>query len=188
MELLMKWTYDVSPCVVPSLLMCCALAFSGSAFSADVLGQGRVSMEGAIVETPCAIEVGDRDQTLVMDTLPVSQLIRDGRGPDKDFAIRLVDCVLVRVDARAPDWQRFQVTFDGDDDRGHFGVSGEASGVALMIRDARGEVAAPGDAMLASAMAPGEMQLHYTLNLVGNQQTLRAGDYRSAIRFRMDYY
>ncbi|ALX93541.1 hypothetical protein AV650_08175 [Serratia fonticola] len=81
----MKWTYDASPCVVPSLLMCCALAFSGCAFSADVLGQGRVSMEGAIVETPCAIEVGDRDQSLVMDTLPVSQLIRDGRGPEKDL-------------------------------------------------------------------------------------------------------
>ncbi|MOA61490.1 PAP fimbrial minor pilin protein precursor [compost metagenome] len=57
-----------------------------------------------------------------------------------------------------------------------------------MIRDARGEVAAPGDAMPASTFTPGEMQLHYTLSLVGNQQTLQAGDYRSAIRFRMDYY
>lgn len=184
----MKWIYDVSSCVVPSLLMCCALTFSGSAFSADMSGKGRVSMEGAIVETPCAIEVGDRDQTLVMDTLPVSQLIRDGRGSEKKFFIRLVDCVLVRVDATAPNWQRFEMIFDGDNDRGYFGVSGEASGVALMIRDARGEVAAPGEALLASAIVPGEMQLHYTLSLVSNQQTLRAGDYRSAIRFRMDYY
>ncbi|WP_422526486.1 fimbrial protein [Serratia fonticola] len=184
----MKWTYDASTCVVLSLLMCCAVAFSGSAFSVDVLGKGRVSMEGSIVETPCAIEVGGYDQSLVMDTLPVSQLIREGRGPEKDFAIRLVDCVLVRVDATACDWQRFQVTFDGDNDRGHFGVNGEARGVALMIRDARGEVAAPGDALQAGAMTPGEMQLHYTLSLVGNQQTLRAGAYRTAIRFRMDYY
>ncbi|MBC3250171.1 type 1 fimbrial protein [Serratia fonticola] len=184
----MKWTYDVSPCVVPSLLMCCALTFSGSAVSADVLGKGRVSMEGAIVETPCAIEVGDRDQSLVMDTIALSQLIRDGRGPEKEFAIRLVDCVLARFDTTAPDWQRFQVTFDGDNDRGHFGVSGEARGVALMIRDARGEVAVPGNALQASAIIPQEMQLHYTLSLVGNQETLQAGDYRSAIRFRMDYY
>ncbi|MEX3003760.1 fimbrial protein [Serratia fonticola] len=184
----MKWTYDVSPYVVPSLLMCCVLAFSGNAVSDDVLGKGRVSMEGAIVETPCAIEVGDRDQSLVMDTLPVSQLIRDGRGPEKDFVIRLVDCALVRFDTTAPDWQRFQVTFDGDNDRGYFGVNGEARGVALMIRNARGEVASPGDAMLASTITPGELQLHYTLSLVGNQQKLQAGNYRSAIRFRMDYY
>ncbi|MBC3378723.1 type 1 fimbrial protein [Serratia fonticola] len=184
----MKWTYDASPCVVPSLLMCCALAFSGSAFSVDVLGKGRVSMEGAIVETPCAIEVGDHDQSLVMDTLPVSLLIREGRGPERQFSIRLMNCVLSRVDATVPVWQRFQVTFDGDNDHGHFGVSGEARGVALMIRDARGEMAAPGEAMPAIAITPGERQLHYTLNLVGNQQTLRAGDYRTAIRFRMDYY
>ncbi|ALX93542.1 hypothetical protein AV650_08180 [Serratia fonticola] len=80
------------------------------------------------------------------------------------------------------------MTFDGDNDRGHFGVNGEARGVALMIRDARGEVAAPGEALQASSMLPGERKLHYTLSLVGNQQTLRAGDYRTAIRFRMDYY
>ncbi|VTR58980.1 Uncharacterised protein [Serratia fonticola] len=36
----MKWTYDVSPYVVPSLLMCCVLAFSGSVVSDDVLGEG----------------------------------------------------------------------------------------------------------------------------------------------------
>ncbi|MGM0514470.1 hypothetical protein BFS14_21555 [Serratia fonticola] len=184
----MKWTYDVSPCVVPSLLMCCALAFSGSAFSADVLGQGRVSMEGAIVETPCAIEVGDRDQSLVMDTLPVSQLIRDGRGPEKEFVIHLRDCVLARLDPKAANWKHFVVAFDGDSDKGHFGLSGEARGVALMIRDPHGTVAAPGSALRAGDISPGEMQLHYTLSLVGNQQTLRAGAYSSAIRFRMDYY
>ncbi|MFT2797365.1 MULTISPECIES: fimbrial protein [Serratia] len=180
----MKWTYDASPCVVPSLLMCCVLAFSGCAFSADVLGQGRVSMEGAIVETPCAIEVGDHDQSLVMDTLPVSQLIREGHGPEKEFSIRLVNCVLVRIDATAPYWQRFQVTFDGDDEHGHFDMSGEARGVVLMIRDAKGEVAAPGDA-LRPAPCCQERGNRITPD---NQQTLRAGDYRTAIRFRMDYY
>ncbi|WP_431224774.1 fimbrial protein [Serratia sp. L9] len=184
----MKWTHDASPCVAPSLLMCCALVFSESVFSAGVSGQGRVSMEGTIVETPCAIDVGDRDQSLVMDTLPISQLIRDGRGPEKDFAIHLVDCVLTRLNPAQPDWQLFQVTFDGDRDSNYFGVTGEARGVALMIRDIKGEVAIPGDALPVSVITPGERHLRYTLSLVGNQDTLQAGDYRSAIRFRMDYY
>lgn len=184
----MKWTYDVSPRVAPSLLMCCSLVSSVSAFSADMSGQGRVSMEGAIVETPCAIEVGDREQTLVMDTLPLSQLIRDGRGPEKKFVIHLRDCVLTRLDAAAPHWQRFAVTFDGDSVKGHFGLRGEAHGVALMIRDLRGSVAVPGSVMPAGSITPGETQLHYTLSLVGNRETLQPGEYRSAIRFKMDYY
>lgn len=184
----MNWNHDASSCVVPSLLMCCVLVFSGSAVSAEDMGHGRVSMEGAIVETPCAIDVGDRDQSLVMGTLPLSQLIRDGRGAGKVFAIRLVNCVLKRLNPAQPDWQRFQVSFDGDSDRGFFGVTGNARGVALMIRDAWGRVAKPGDALLAAAIVPGDMHLRYTLNLVGNQDELQAGDYRSAIRFRMDYY
>ncbi|WP_447883596.1 fimbrial protein [Serratia fonticola] len=184
----MKWTHDVSPRVVPSLLVCCALVFSSSVLSAGVMGEGRVSMEGAIVETPCAIEVGDRDQGLTLDTVPVSQIIRDGRGPEQSFAIRLVDCVLARVDPTQSDWQRFAVTFDGDSDQGFFGVSGEARGVALMIRNPQGAVAVPGTALPAGPLTPGEMRLNYTLSLVSNQDTLRAGDYRSAIRFRMDYY
>ncbi|VTR58982.1 PAP fimbrial minor pilin protein precursor [Serratia fonticola] len=124
----------------------------------------------------------------VMDTLPVSQLIRDGRGPEKRFCHPLGGLCAGSFRYDSPDWQRFQVTFDGDNDRGYFGVNGEARGVALMIRNARGEVASPGDAMLASTITPGELQLHYTLSLVGNQQKLQAGNYRSAIRFRMDYY
>ncbi|MBC3379052.1 type 1 fimbrial protein [Serratia fonticola] len=168
--------------------MCCALVFSSNALSAGVLGQGRVSMEGAIVETPCAIAVGDRDQGLVMDTVPVSQIVRDGRGPEQDFSIRLVDCVLARVEPGRPDWQRFVVTFDGDSDQGYFGVSGAARGVALMIRNPQGTVAVPGRALPANGLIPGEMRLDYTLSLVSNQDTLQAGDYRSAIRFRMDYY
>lgn len=184
----MKWTHDASLCVAPSLLMCCALLFTESAFSSDIARQGRVSMEGTIVETPCAIDVGDRDQSLVMDTLPVSQLMRDGRGPEKDFAIHLVDCVLTRFDLTQSDWQLFQITFDGDRDSNYFGVTGDARGVALMIRDANGAVAIPGDALPIGPILPGESQLRYTLSLVGNQDTLQAGDYRSAIRFRMDYY
>ncbi|WP_051506680.1 fimbrial protein [Chania multitudinisentens] len=145
-------------------------------------------MAGAIVETPCAIDVGGRDQSLSMGTLPIGQLIRDGRGPKKIFSIRLVGCVLTRIDRTQSKWQRFVVTFDGDNDHGHFGLTGDAHGVALMLHDVMGVKAIPGGAMPANAIAPEEMQLHYTLSLVGNQETLRPGNYRSAIRFKMDYY
>ncbi|XXD09670.1 fimbrial protein [Klebsiella sp. R445] len=184
----MQWIHDASRRAAPSLLICCAAIFSSSICSAALAGEGRVSMEGAIVETPCAIDVGGRDQSLSMGTIPLSQLIRDGYGPKKIFSIRLVNCVLTRISPTLPSWQRFMVTFDGDTDRGHFGLTGEARGVALMIHDVTGVRAIPGEALPARSLIPEEMLLRFTLSLVGNQQTLHVGNYRSAIRFRIDYY
>ncbi|UAN45225.1 type 1 fimbrial protein (plasmid) [Serratia sp. JSRIV001] len=183
----MTWIQWGQNRVAPFLLISLTVGFASEAFARDA-GHGRVSMKGAIVERPCAIDVGDRDQTLVMDTIPVSQIVRDGRGPQKAFSIRLVDCVLSRLDPHKPDWQGFTVTFDGEGDRGHFAVSGEAKGVAVAIADEVGNQAQPGRMMPPAAIIPSEMLLRYTVNLVGNRETLRAGDYHSAIRFRMDYY
>lgn len=33
-----------------------------------------------------------------------------------------------------------------------------------------------------------DYRLNYSMQLVANNQVLRAGDYRSAIRFKLDYY
>lgn len=184
----MKWIHDAYKGAAPSVLISCATILASCSWSAAASGEGHVSVEGSIVETPCAIDVGGRDQSLSMGTMPLSQLIRDGRGPKKLFSIRLVNCVLTRIDPAQTNWQRFMVTFDGDNDRGHFGLTGEARGVALMIHDVTGVRARPGTAMPTRFVVPEEMQLRYTLSLVGNQQTLHAGNYRSAIRFRIDYY
>ncbi|RJF53301.1 type 1 fimbrial protein [Serratia inhibens] len=151
-------------------------------------GWGRVNMEGAILDTACAIEAGSRDQSIEMSTLPLSQIIRDGQGLTKPFTIRLVNCVLSRATAGLPDWQRFQVTFDGDGRNGLFQVHGEARGVALQITDARGNIALPGKPLPMSDVNPGNMDLNYFLRLVGDQNVLRVGEYYSAVRFKLDYY
>src|SRR5690606_1501905 len=157
------------------------------AASVNDAGKGVVNMEGMIVERPCAIDVGDNDQTMEMDTVPMNQLVRDGRGPQKNFTIRLVDCVLSRLDSEKPDWKSFSVTFNGESDQDYFALSGEAGGIALAITDEEGNLARPGYAMLPAAVIPGEMLLRYTVNLVGNRKNLRAGNYQAAIRFTMNY-
>ncbi|WP_413507996.1 fimbrial protein [Serratia proteamaculans] len=151
-------------------------------------GWGRVNMQGAVIETACAIDINSRDQTIDMSVLPLSQIIRDGQGTSRPFTINLVNCVLARIDKRLPDWQRFQVTFDGREDNGLFSVEGEAQGVALQIADNAGNIASPGEPLPAVAMSEGARQLNYSLRLMGNKQALRAGDYTSTIRFKMDYY
>ncbi len=173
-------------CVVVSSLL---FMVSGSlAWPATPAGWGRVNMQGSIIETACAIDTQSRDQTIDMDTAPVSQIARDGQGVSRPFSIRLVNCVLGRIDPRLPDWQRFQVTFDGRADTGGFGVEGEANGVALQITDAGGNIANPGQALPAGEIIPGDKTLNYSMRLVGNNQVLKAGEYYSTLRFKMDYY
>lgn len=43
-------------------------------------GWGRVNMQGAVIETACAIDTESRDQTIDMSIAPLSQIIRDGKG------------------------------------------------------------------------------------------------------------
>ena len=151
-------------------------------------GWGRVNMEGAILDTACAIDAGSRDQSIDLSSLPLAQIIRDGQGATRPFSIQLVHCVLSRPLPNLPDWQRFQVTFDGEGRDGLFQVYGDAQGVALQITDAHGNIALPGKPLPPEGIVPGSMHLNYSLRLVGNQQVLRAGEYRSAVRFKLDYY
>ncbi|MFC0227463.1 fimbrial protein [Serratia aquatilis] len=183
----MKRSSPALPCVLPFLLMCRAFDVSAAVMPPDILVQGRVSMIGSIMEAPCTIAVGEQAQTVVMKTLPIEQLARAGQGPEQGFTLRLVDCILPRPDLGQSNWQLFQMTFDGARDREHFGVFGTAQGVALRIQDTQGQAARPGETLPVTLM-PGDPTLHYRVNLVSNQQPLKAGEYRSAIRFRMDYY
>lgn len=156
--------------------------------SLAVAGWGRVNMQGAVIETACAIDTDSRDQTIDMSVLPLSQIIRDGQGLTRPFSIRLVNCVLDRVGENLPQWQRFQVTFDGRVDNGLFGIDGQAQGVALQLADSFGNIITPGTPSPTFDITEGEPKVNYSLRLVSNQQVLRSGAYTSTIRFKMDYY
>ncbi|ANS41621.1 MULTISPECIES: fimbrial protein [Serratia] len=171
--------------VVSSLLF---MVSGSQAWSATPAGWGRVNMQGSIIETACAIDTQSRDQTIDMDTAPVSQIARDGQGVSRPFSIRLVNCVLGRIDPRLPDWQRFQITFDGRADTGGFGVEGDAKGIALQISDTFGNIANPGKPLPSGEISPGDKILNYSIRLVGNDQQLKAGEYNSTLRFKMEYY
>ena len=177
----------VSGSMISSLLAVLCWIPVGQA-STLALGWGRVNMEGSILDTACAIEAGSRDQSIEMFTVPLGQIIRDGSGTGRPFTIHLINCVRTRPDPGLPDWQRFRVTFDGESRNGLFLVHGTARGVALQITDAQGNIALPGKPLPAGDMIPGAMDLTYSLRLVGDQQVLRAGEYRSAVRFKLDYY
>lgn len=151
-------------------------------------GWGRVNMQGAIIDTACVIAAGSREQAIDMDVTPVADIVRDGSGIVRHFSIELINCVLSRAERQLPDWSGFQVTFDGDADGELFEMHGVAKGIGLQIVDAEGNVARPGNPLPIKEILPGRMLLNYQIRLVTNKQPLRAGDYYSAIRFKMDYY
>lgn len=156
--------------------------------SQAVASWGRVNMQGAVIETACAIDTDSRDQTIDISVMPLTKIIRDGQGLTLPFTIRLVNCVLNRVDDNLTQWQRFQVTFDGRVDNGLFGVDGQAEGIALQLTDRHGNIIMPGNPTPLPDVVVSDRELNYFLRLVSNQQTLRSGEYTSTIRFKMDYY
>lgn len=171
-------------------LAVCLFIFTAFAAQAagSVQGWGRVNMQGAIIDTACAIAVESRDQTVDMAVVPLADIIRDGQSQIKSFVIELVNCTLERANNKLPGWKQFQVTFDGDAEGSLFGVRGEASGIALQISDAAGNIATPGNPLPRGDIIPGDMRLNYALKLVANSHALKSGDYFSAIRFKLDYF
>ncbi|MGU9756056.1 fimbrial protein [Serratia marcescens] len=166
----------------------CLFSFPVVSVFADehIAGWGRVNMQGSIIDTACAIAVDSREQTIDMGVLPLSDIIRDGQGRSQPFSIDLVNCITDRPGKEG--WKKFQVTFDGEAHGGLFGVNGDASGVALQIIDTQGNVAMPGKAMPPMDIIPGDSQLNYAMRLVANNHVLKAGDYLSSIRFKLDYF
>ncbi|WP_199638701.1 fimbrial protein [Serratia sp. PAMC26656] len=172
--------------VVPCILISTFISPTQAATKAQ--GWGRINMQGAIIDTACAIAAGSREQVIDMGTIPVADIIRDGQGITHSFSIELINCVLTRANNKLPDWKHFQVTFDGEKDGTLFGVQGDAKGVALQIADGRGNIATPGKPLPLEDISLGTMQLNYAMRLVSNNQSLRAGGYSSAVRFKLDYY
>ncbi|HHK8038131.1 TPA: fimbrial protein [Serratia marcescens] len=151
-------------------------------------GRGEVTMNGRIIASACAIDTESVDQTIRMNTLPISKIVRDGQSERQAFSITLVSCDFEKFNAAMNVWQYFEVTFDGRMDSGNFGVSGNARGIALQISDDGGNIAVPGFPMAKNSIGTGEMTFNYGLRLVGNRQALKAGDYSSTVRFKMEYY
>ncbi|MGQ8775438.1 fimbrial protein [Serratia sp. NA_112.1] len=163
------------------------LLFSKLLFAANQ-GSGEVSMQGRIIASACAIDTESRDQTINLGHMPISRIIRDGQGESHPFSIKLVNCVLERSATAQADWRYFEITFDGENDSGLFGLYGEAKGIALQITDAQGQSAIPGKPLSKSEIEPKAMMLSYSMRLVGNNQIVESGRYYSTVRYKMDYY
>lgn len=177
------------PVLCKSLLIPAFLTLSLPAWaSVSTQGKGRISVAGSIIDSACAIATDSREQYIEIGDVPFEQLARDGQGPTRPFSIHLVNCVLTRTDPARPNWETFEITFDGVRDNHYFGALGSASGIALRITDADGSIITPGKALSRRNIHPKEMRLNYYITPVASGQVLKPGDYSSLIKFKLDYF
>ena len=172
--------------MLPCMLMLCTgslLAGVASANQPDPL-YGHVNMQGSIIDTPCAIETTDLEQTVDMGITTTGEIVDDGKGKPQPFSLTLINFIF---NTSKTDGQRFMTTFDGPTDNGLFSIHG-AEGVGLQIADIEGNIAIPGKALPAGSLASGTQRLDYTLRLVRNHTLLKPGVYQASLRFKVDYF
>ncbi|WP_273855346.1 fimbrial protein [Serratia liquefaciens] len=171
------------------LMVLCLFSFSQPLLAKEVMqGNGKVNVQGSITDAACAIAVESRDQSINIGVIPLADIYRDGQGEGKEFSIKLINCLLEHPSGRLQAWKQFQVVFDGNAEGSLFNVQGGVTGVALRITDKFGNVAYPGKPLPLVDIQPGNMLLNYDIRLVANQRALKAGDYSSSIRFKLDYF
>jgi len=170
-----------------SFLFFCLLLLSKEAIAKSI-DNGRVNMRGGITETACAIDIISLDQTIKMPVISASQIMNSGKGKNHPLTINLINCVLGRSDPKLPDWQRFEVIFDGSAEHGLFELDGQMKGIALQISDTKGNVMIPGTPLPSRTIMNGNRQLKYFVRLVANKKEPRLGSYASTLRFKMNYY
>ncbi|MFV8979241.1 fimbrial protein [Serratia fonticola] len=149
---------------------------------------GYVDLQGNILHAPCTIDTNSRDQSIDMGITPIGEIARNGRGVSKPFSIRLINCVMHRTESALSHGQYFEITFDGKRDGEFIGIEGEAEGIALQVSDELGNIAQPGVPLPSVMLASSEKTLNYSLHLVPNYQRFKSGEYRTTVRFKMDYY
>ena len=168
------------------LLMACIFLHWEVGAQITVAERGRVNMQGSIIDTACTIAVDSREQVIDMDIVPLADIIRNGQGNTRNFSIDLVHCDTRR--SSQAEWKQFRITFDGNAEGDLFGIMGKASGVGIRISDPRGQVIIPGSPLTFNTFNPGSMRINYTLQIVANNQPLKAGYFYSSVRFVLDYF
>ena len=148
---------------------------------------GIVNMQGSIVDTTCSLDFQSKDQTIEMKTLSVNKMKRDGEGPKHNITLKLINCKLIEEFGEERYWKPFKVSFEGDVDHHNFGVEGEAEGVALQILDSNNQEITPGKVSDSKEWDVNDKLLIYSIRLINNNQPIKAGDYHSTIRFKVDY-
>lgn len=156
-----------------------------NAFANDHELIGKVSMQGSILESTCSISMDSYDQSIEMGIIPMGSINQYGYGPKTYFSIQLINCHFGKMTEQPSNY--FTLKFDGPARDNLFEVFGHAKGVALFLEDDSGQQIYPNKSIKQQPIKFGEANLKYGLSLVRNDSPLKAGKYKTIIKFKIDY-
>ena len=155
---------------------------------ADKQPKGRVQLAGSIVDTACAMHMGNEGQTVTFQPASLDGLVRGEASFQRPLNIYLSDCGITGTGSNALSSRALKLTFEGEVNGNNFGLQGAAQGVALRIKDVRGKLIAPGMSLDDSSGAADTMELNYVLELVGTGSALQAGNYHATIKLSIQHF
>ena len=150
--------------------------------------KGRVQLVGSIVDTGCAMRVGNAGQTVTFQPAALHGLVRGDASFKQPLNIYLSDCGTSNSGSNALSSRALKLTFEGEVDGNNFSLQGAVKGIALRIKDARGKLIAPGMLLDDSSGVADTMVLNYVLELVGTGSALQAGNYHATIKLSIQHF
>lgn len=160
------------------------LSISISAVSAEL--KGILTMNGSILETPCAIAMESIDQSIDLGVEPISVLKQFGQGTRHPFSIKVIDCRISSLSGEP--WNTFSITFSGPSENNNFLVFGDVSGIALRLEDEKGQWVIPNQPISLGGISQGDRLLNYGLRMISDHSTFIPGNFQSILSFKLDYY
>lgn len=152
---------------------------------------GHATFSGEVLAPACTIALEDRFQIIPFGEVPLRELWAGSGHLVQDMVIHLEHCAQPgQADELRSDDRALRIRFEGvpDKDPAGFRTFGTAGGVALYLQDARREAVRPGVYMPALWQRSYDRQvLEYRMEVRPDGQAIRAGDFRAALRFRIDY-
>lgn len=160
---------------------------------------GTLYVSGALLESPCSLEMASSRQDIWLGTTGTGQLQRTGdEGTPVPFQLKLTDCMRTSSSSRdirsgalvwSEDQPSVSVSFRSasDIDFPKYIQAKGANGLALKLVNDKGETVRLGEREKPELLAVGGNILSYTITPVRTPAQLEAGNYRATIDFRLFY-
>ncbi|ELE9730709.1 fimbrial protein [Enterobacter kobei] len=146
-------------------------------------GHGTVHFTGEIIDAPCSIAPESADQTVDLGQVSNSALANGGKSTPVPFSINLQNCDIST-------YKTVTATWSGTPDvnmTNAWGITGTASGAAIILRDASEQEIALGQETAATTLTADNTTIAMSAFLQGDGQTVVPGSFTGAADFVLSY-
>lgn len=146
-------------------------------------GHGTVHFKGEIIDAPCSISPDTADQTVDLGQVSNSALNKKGKSAPVPFTIKLQNCDIST-------YKTVTATWGGTPDANMptaWGISGTASGAAIVLRDASEKDIEMGKASASTSLIANDTSIAMSAYLQGDGGNVVPGAFTGAADFVLAY-